>query len=250
MRRTEHFLLLSWLLMAGLVAAGAWVIVDQGLLRYLLATDRSYVSLVVIAMYFVGLAHSFGRTLYLSRELNSVAAIERAVGAPGAGPLQLIDHQLATADGTLLPRGFLTDFLVDMVQARRAEPARNGDASEGANDLLEAAAVRVRGRIEFGWFLIDLMLKVGFLGTLIGFIWMLASVSQHAVIDAASMLNILKEMSYGMSTALNTTLSSLVGGILLSLPYYLLGRGLDELLEVTVRLTRIGILPGLAAGAA
>ena len=250
MRRTEHFLLLTWLLMTGLIAAGAWVIVDQGLLRYLIATDRSYVSLVVIAMYLVGLGHSLGRTLYLSRELNCVADIERALDSPNTGLLRLVDHRLVTADGTLLPRGFLSDFLVDLVQARRAEPALNADASEGANDLLEAAAARLRGRLEFGWFLIDLMLKVGFLGTLIGFIWMLASVSEHAVIDAASMLNILKDMSYGMSTALNTTLSSLVGGILLSLPYYLLGRGLDELLEVTVRLTRVEILPRLAAGAA
>lgn len=250
MRRTEHFLLLSWLLMTGLVAAGAWVIVDQGLLRYLIATDRSYVSLVVIAMYFIGLSHSLGRTLYLSRELNRVAEIERILDSSNSGPLRLVDRQLVTAGGAKLPCGFLSDFLADLVQARRAEPARNADASEGAADLLEAAAARIRGKHEFGWFLIDLMLKVGFLGTLIGFIWMLASVSEHAVIDAASMLNILKEMSYGMSTALNTTLSSLVGGILLSLPYYLLGRGLDELLEVTVRLTRVEILPRLAAGAA
>jgi hypothetical protein len=38
-----------------------------------------------------------------------------------------------------------------------------------------------------------------------------------------------------------------VAGILLSLPYYLLGRGLEELLETTVRLTRAEILPRLGA---
>ena len=64
------------------------------------------------------------------------------------------------------------------------------------------------------------------------------------------MQTILREMSFGMSTALNTTLSSLVGGILLSVPYYLLGRGLEELLETTVRLTRVEILPRLAAAGA
>ena len=245
MRRTEHFLLLTWLLSTGLVAAGAWIIVDQGLLHYLLATDRSYVSLVVIAMYFIGLAHSFGRTLYLSGELNKMAAMERSLDPGDNRPLGLAESGLTDPLGAVMPRGFLSDFLTDLARARRGQAPGNADEFESAADLLEAAAARIRSQIEFGWFLIDLMLKVGFLGTLIGFIWMLASVSQHAVIDAASMLNILKEMSYGMSTALNTTLSSLVGGILLSLPYYLLGRGLDELVEVTVRLTRVEILPRL-----
>ena len=93
--------------------------------------------------------------------------------------------------------------------------------------------------------MIDLMLKIGFLGTLIGFIWMLSSVSRHAVIDAATMQNVLKDMSYGMSIALNTTLTSLVTGTLLSAPYYLLSRGLDELVELTVRLTQVEVLPRL-----
>jgi biopolymer transport protein ExbB/TolQ len=89
------------------------------------------------------------------------------------------------------------------------------------------------------------MLKVGFLGTLIGFIWMLASVSQQDMLDASMMQRVLKQMSHGMSTALNTTLVSLVGGILLSVPYYMLGRGLDELLEQTIHLSEVKIWPRL-----
>lgn len=49
-----------------------------------------------------------------------------------------------------------------------------------------------------------------------------------------------------MSTALNTTLASVVGGILLSVPYYFLGRGLDELLEQTVKMTEVRVLPRLS----
>jgi biopolymer transport protein ExbB/TolQ len=100
-----------------------------------------------------------------------------------------------------------------------------------------------------GWFVIDLMLKVGFLGTLVGFIWMLSSVSKHSVIDAQSMQLILRDMSYGMGIALNTTLISLVTATLLSAPYYLLSRGLDELIECTVRLTQVEVLPRLSRAA-
>ena len=247
MRKTEHFLLLTWLLTTGLVVVGAWVIVDQGLLAYLLATDRSYVSLLVIGMYLLGLGHSFLCTRDLSLELNRIAAAECVLGSGALlAPLRVVDGRL-DAGGAVLPEGFLSGYVRDLIQSRRTGSAGNTETQEAGADLLEAAALRLRSRHEFGWYLIDLMLKVGFVGTLIGFIWMLASVSQHEIIDATSMQGILKEMSFGMSTALNTTLSSLVAGILLSLPYYLLGRGTEELLETTVRLTRAEILPRLAA---
>lgn len=245
MRNTEHFLLLSWLLITGLVFVGTWVLVDQGLLGYLIATDRSFVSVVVIAMYLVGLGHSLARTWSLSCELNWMAQAEQVLKSRAGAPLSLVDGSLACGDG-ILPRGFLSTYVIELMNTRRAHLPELDGAETGA-DLLEAHSVRWRGENEFGWFLIDLMLKVGFLGTLVGFIWMLASVSQHPLVDATSMQTILREMSFGMSTALNTTLSSLAGGILLSLPYYLLGRGLEELFETTVRLTRVEILPRLAA---
>ena len=144
----------------------------------------------------------------------------------------------------------LTDYVRDIVRSRATAPAAQAGATESASgDLLEAYAGRMRGEHEFGWFMIDLMLKIGFVGTLIGFIWMLSSVSQHPVIDAGSMQQILRDMSSGMSIALNTTLVSLVTATLLSAPYYLLNRGLDELLECVVRLTQVEILPRLETAA-
>ena len=245
MRRTEHFLLLSWLLVTGLIFVGTWVLIDQGLLGYFIATDRSYVSIIVMAMYLTGLGHSLVRTWALSWELNWTAQAEQVLKAQAGAPIRLVDGSLACGDG-MLPRGFLSSYVIDLINTRRVHQSELDGAEIGA-DLLEAHAARWRSENEFGWFLIDLMLKVGFLGTLVGFIWMLASVSQHPLVDATSMQTILREMSFGMSTALNTTLSSLAGGILLSLPYYLLGRGLEELFETTVRLTRVEILPRLAA---
>jgi hypothetical protein len=143
--------------------------------------------------------------------------------------------------GAVLPGGFIADYIADYAGTRAAP----SDPQSESGDLLEAYASRLRGKHEFGWFWIDLMLKVGFLGTLVGFIMMLASVSQNTVIDASTMQNVLKQMSYGMSTALNTTLASLVAGTLLSFPYYLLGRGLDELIECTVRIAQVEVIPRL-----
>ncbi len=245
MRKPDHYLLLTWLLTTGLVVFGAVVTVDRGFMQALIETDQSRICLVIIAMYVVGLSHSFSRTLYLSRELNLAAAVERLLRSqPENEPLMFGGGGMRTAAGRQLPDSFVTRYIADLVNAKKAQT--NTQASEARADILEAYASKVRGAHDFGWFYIDLMLKVGFVGTLVGFILMLGSVSQSTIIDASTMQNILKQMSWGMSTALNTTLASVVGGILLSVPYYFLDRGLDELLEQTVQMTEVRVLPRLS----
>lgn len=245
MRRIEHFLVLTWLVSAGLTVFATVVIVDTGLMRELLVNDRSYVSAILIAMYVVGVGHSLYRSWLLSLELKHISSAEQTLAAADKQPLRLVGASIATATGATLPAGFLSAYVHDIMRTRVTTSGGAHAEASASGDLLEAYAARMRGEHEFGWFMIDLMLKVGFVGTLIGFIWMLSSVSKHSVIDATSMQQILRDMSYGMSIALNTTLTSLVTATLLSAPYYLLNRGLDELLECTVRLTQVEILPRL-----
>src|SRR5579885_79217 len=244
MRKTEHLLLLAWMMTTGLVIYGFVVTADTGLLQAMVETDRSMISVVVIAIYLFGLGHSLLRTLHLSHELNVTRRTElHLINADE--PVACDDGRLRLLDsGRVLPESFVSRYVADLLSAKQTErdPASKSVTSA---DILEAHASRLRGKNEFGWFLIDFLLKVGFLGTLIGFILMLGSVSQNEILDASAMQRVLRQMSFGMSTALNTTLVSLVGGILLSIPYYLLGRGLEELLETTINLTDVHILPRL-----
>ena len=244
MKKPDHFLLLLWLVVTGLVVFGFIVSLDQGLIQAMIDTDRSRICMVILAIYAVGLAHSFQRTLYLSRQLDLSHATHSFLNARQGAALRLDNGRICAPDGAAMPLGFVSRYVSDLVRAiQTVRPA--GQPAEANADLLEAYASKVRATHEFGWFVIDVMLKVGFLGTLIGFIIMLASISDQAVLDASMMQLVLKKMSYGMSTALNTTLASLVGGILLSIPYYLLDRGLDDLLERTIQLTEVEILPRL-----
>lgn len=238
LQKPQHFLLLVWLALTGLVVFGAAVCIDQGLVQAMVVADRSRICIVLIVMYGIGLAHTFVRTLYLSRELAQAADLSRMLQAAGPAALQLDVLGLRTAGGTAVPRGFIADYLVD-AQAPAAGMAGNAATQ---SDLLDAYASRVRGAHEFGWYYIDVMLKVGFLGTLVGFILMLGSVADTGALDANTMQKVLKQMSVGMSTALYTTLASLVGGILLSVPYYLLDRGLDALLQTAIYVREV-VLP-------
>ncbi|OGT32306.1 MAG: hypothetical protein A2W28_12475 [Gammaproteobacteria bacterium RBG_16_51_14] len=247
-KKPEHVLLLLWLMLTGLVFFGAVVCVDQGLIREMINSDRSHICLVLIAMYLIGLGHTFIRILYLSRELRLATCTGDLLCSHPAEQLHLDGNYIRIAGGPTLPAGFITDYMVDLI--RSVPAARHGDATiEQQNDLLEAYASKFRSTHEFGWFYIDLMLKVGFLGTLVGFILMLSSVANIGVLDSASMQKVLIQMSIGMSTALYTTLASLVGGILLGIPYHLLDRGLNVLLENAVYLKEVQILPRLSATA-
>ena len=214
MRRIEHFLVLVWLLLAGLTIFATVVVIDTGLMRELMVKDRSFVSAILIVMYVIGAAHALYRSWLLSCELKHITGAEHTLSIAGDGPLRLEEASVATATGALLPRGFLTAYVHDIMRARATTSGGAHGESGASGDLLEAYAARMRGEHEFGWFMIDLMLKVGFVGTLIGFIWMLSSVSKQSVIDAASMQQILKDMSYGMSIALNTTLTSVRDGLI------------------------------------
>ena len=70
-----------------------------------------------------------------------------------------------------------------------------------------------------GFFVSDLLLKLGIIGTVIGFIIMLSSLSAVDEMNLSKMNNLLLSMSTGMKVALYTTLTGLIGSILLSIQY-------------------------------
>lgn len=81
---------------------------------------------------------------------------------------------------------------------------------------------RMERWLNHGWFAADLCLKIGLLGTIIGFILMLSPIRDLTAFDPANLQNALKAMSGGMAVALYTTLAGLASHILLRLQYQLL----------------------------
>ena len=65
--------------------------------------------------------------------------------------------------------------------------------------------------IKFSWFVTELLLAIGMIGTVIGFILMLGnSFETLNVTDTGSVKTALQDMALGMSTALYTTLVGLI----------------------------------------
>ena len=93
---------------------------------------------------------------------------------------------------------------------------------------------QVRAGHASGWFVADLMIKLGLLGTVIGFIFMLNSVAQMETTDLNAAKLMLIQMSGGMRIALFTTLAGLSSGLILGIQYQLLDRAADRLFGIIV----------------
>ena len=133
---------------------------------------------------------------------------------------------------------------IDAVDAGEAGARRNnvqryyallGESAGAADDsgemLLDVLDGRCRGQYRFGYVIADLMLKLGLLGTVIGFIFMLGALVDLNSIDINVMQKLLAQMSGGMKIALFTTLAGMSCGVLLNIKYQLLDWSVDNLLD-------------------
>lgn len=105
----------------------------------------------------------------------------------------------------------------------------------------EALHARLVERIHrghhLGWFAADMLIRIGLIGTVIGFIMMLGTAYQLRQDDIAGLKDLLGTMGGGMQVALYTTLSGISGSLLLSLYCKVLDRFADDLVADIIRHT-------------
>ena len=100
--------------------------------------------------------------------------------------------------------------------------------------MAEVLSERARGSHEVGWFVCGAMIKLGLIGTIIGFVSMLSSVGAIETFDISNMQDVLQNMSAGMGVALYTTLTGVTASMTLGLQYLLLDRSADQLVALVV----------------
>ena len=82
--------------------------------------------------------------------------------------------------------------------------------------------------LNHGWFAADSVLKIGLLGTIIGFILMLVPIGELTSFDANSLQSALAAMSAGMAVALYTTLTGLIANIILRFQFQFLADAMQK----------------------
>lgn len=92
---------------------------------------------------------------------------------------------------------------------------------------VDKRAVLEEGDTDTGWFISEICLSLGMIGTVIGFIQMLSGFAKP-VEGVQALQTLLSNMSYGMATALYTTLGGLICGNLLKFQCFMLGKNLES----------------------
>jgi hypothetical protein len=222
--------LLRWLVFTGFTAFAALLLWRYGLLQLMAQSDRTYISSIICALYVGASLHCLFRTYLVSKEG------ERERRAEG----ELAEPEAIFSEGAL-PKGLACDHIRDLAEKARAQGARRLDQTL----LLRGLAERMRGSNGFGNFAADSLMKLGLLGTIIGFIIMLAPIAGLDVSDKSVLKASMGVMSEGMAVAMYTTLAGLVGSILLKLQYYMLESATSALFARVVRLTETRVVPAL-----
>jgi hypothetical protein len=226
------------MIFTGLCAFAGVLLWHYGLIQLMLASDRTYISAIIGGLYIVSSLHCLWRTIAIAREADAGRAAALLLAKP--------DAVLAVAAGTssepdALPPGLVADHIRNLIVKAETQGAGRLDQTL----LLRSLADRLRGSNGLGSFASDTLIKLGLLGTIIGFIVMLAPIAGLDATDRTMMKSSMGLMSDGMAIAMYTTLAGLVGSILLKIQYYMLDAATAQVFSQAVTLTETRVVPAL-----
>jgi hypothetical protein len=225
--------LLRWMIFTGASVFAVVLLWQYGLIHLMVASDRTYISSIIAALYVVASLHCLWRTIAIGREGDAARVAARRIEAG--------EVNFATDLGHALPDGLIADHIRDLARKARTQGAGQLDQTL----LLRSLADRLRGSNGFGAFASDTLIKLGLLGTIIGFIIMLAPIAGLDAADRTLLKSSMGLMGDGMAVAMYTTLAGLVGSILLKIQYYMLDAATERVFSRAVRLTETRVVPAL-----
>ena len=190
---SKHLFLKSSLAL-GVIIFFTYLIFDLGLLSLIIASDQSKISLIILALYYLATAHWYYLSFSLDKEIEDLNSND-------------------ASSSVLLSK--LKYF--------------DGNDQQKSTNYLSILEDELANRHALGYMIVDILLKLGLTGTVIGFILMLLPIGEIKDFDPQIIQQLLSKMSGGMAVALYTTLTGLVTSTLLKLQYFLLDTSLTGL---------------------
>ena len=240
----DHAPLLRWLIFTGVCVFAFVMAWHFGLVRMMVNSDRTYISVVIVVLYVLSSLHCLLRTAAISRELDRAHRVLALVSKVGS-QLKVEGADVVTPEGTKLPRGEVTGHIRNLIlkAGLQGEEHRLDQTL-----LLRGLADTLRGPNQLGSYAGDALMKLGLLGTIIGFIMMLAPIAGLDVADRVSVRTSMGLMSDGMAVAMYTTLTGLIGSILVQTQYYMLDKATQRLFGLATNLTEVFVVSVLERG--
>ena len=193
--KKQNYLLLKASLLLSLIVFAGYLIFYLGLFGLIIESDRSRISVLILVIYLLATVHWFMNVLSLDKEIASIDKPSRE---------------------TLIGR-----FNIEMT--------RVNEKDYGSKlGLLED---ELSNKNALGYLIVDILLKLGLTGTVIGFILMLLPIGEIKDFDPQILQKLLSTMSGGMAVALYTTLTGLISSMLLKFQYFLIDSSLSQTLN-------------------
>lgn len=237
---THYNLLLKSLILVGLVVFSFFIIAERGWLSTALSSDRSYISYVILLLYGVLSLHWLVLVKQLSTDTRVIDDLSTRISDLAYGDMRLDAGRVCIQDQPVEP-GICADYLQELIQKSK----RHIDGELDHKLLLEVLAERLMTRYTFGHWAADMLLKLGLLGTILGFIMMLSPVGELTDFDPNVLQQLLGQMSGGMAVALYTTMAGLVTSTLMGLQYEMLDTAASRLVDKVAIAVDVYILPTL-----
>ena len=241
---TDHLPLLRWLIFTGVCVFAFVLAWHFGLVRMMVNGDKTYISIIIGVLYVGTSLHCLLRTTAISRELDKAHRVLALVSG-GVPQLAVQGSDVVTAQGAKLPRSQVSNHIRNLI----LKAGLQGDEHRlDQTLLLRGLADDLRGPNQLGSYASDALMKLGLLGTIIGFIMMLAPIAGLDAADRVSVKTSMGLMSDGMAVAMYTTLTGLIGSILVQTQYYMLDKATQRLFALATNLTEVFVVSVLERG--
>lgn len=173
------------LLLLVLIIFGVWILDERGLLAVVLEGDKSQISTVIACLWIISSIYWLYLSKIISDERNSFENME-------------------FKNKKLLVSRFFNSL----------------KKNEDKDVLINAFESEFEKKISYGVVASDVALKLGLLGTIIGFILMLKPIADLNSTSPEDLKMALSSMSSGMAVALYTTLTGLIVSTLLRIQFH------------------------------
>jgi len=173
------------LLLLVLIIFGVWILDERGLLAVVLEGDKSQISTVIGCLWIISSIYWLYLSKIISDERNSFENME-------------------FKNKKLLVSRFFNSL----------------EKNEDKDVLISAFESEFEKKISYGVVASDVALKLGLLGTIIGFILMLKPIADLNSTSPEDLKMALSSMSSGMAVALYTTLTGLIVSTLLRIQFH------------------------------
>ena len=193
----KYLLLLRYSLVNAVGLVFILVVYSQGYLNKAIKSDVTNVVVLIIFIFLIGLTLASIKAFWISRELNHAYSLQKK------------------------EKSVLNDFI---------KMSKKLDASSRSN-LISSTRINISVKISNIKFIANILVILGLIGTVIGFIIALSGVDGSVSSNPDEVGKMVASLVKGMSVALYTTLAGSILSVWLNICYQILSNGANRLIS-------------------